>query len=524
MESGDAEGEGRRKRGGKRGSAASEVTTFTSELRAATPTTPTTKGIDEPIPSYGAGEISFRVPASELSTPGASHLPPLSIHADTSPLVTGHGLEIDVQCKTEVVGAREVEEEEIEGDELDFKHAKGKEKGDEGMSTRGSAGEGLGKLDSIDGSMKKRGRRKRRGSASEGEFVRLGTVNCHTKVEINREQLLFTLSEVAMVDICAVTETWLKEEDRQAIEFMSEKSDYFWVGRERIDRKGGGEGFFIRNSVRWKKDNTGKTQAFWISVEGIGAVGVVYFPPAEKKSDFKARVDALVAECRARKEEGQVIVTGDFNARVGELSNRYRVDGKEVVEDRVSKDKVINYRGRYLMKTMNDGEMILLNGREGDGADYTYYHTNGDSTIDFIWVMQSSTRDLGCCEMWFDATCAYSDHALVTTDLRAALTQRVLKTSHRASHWKRKATESWMKDASGVWAQWNETFLTGVIQDAWGKWKQEATTTEERDTMLEGQARSYGSWSRKGTICAGKEWTLENSKGRSVKSRCGWTE
>ena len=96
--------------------------------------------------------------------------------------------------------------------------------------------------------------------------------------------------------------------------------------------------------------------------------------------------------------------------------------------------------------------------------------------------MQSSTRDLGCCEMWFDATCAYSDHALVTTDLRAALTQRVLKASHRASHWKRKATDSWMNDASGVWAQWNETFLAGVIQDtdAWGKWKQtfddEATT------------------------------------------------
>ena len=234
-------------------------------------------------------------------------------------MVTGHGLEIDAQCETEVVGAREVEVEEIERDELDFKHAKGKEKGDEGKSTRGSAGEGLEKvrkLDSIDG-RKKRGRRKRQGSASEGEFVRLGTVNCHTKVEINREQLLFTLSEVAMVDICAVTETWLKEEDRQAIDFMTEKSDYSWVGRERVDRKGGGEGFFIRNSVNWKKDNTGKTQAFWISVEGLGAVGVVYFPPAEKKSDFKARVDALVAECRAKKGEGQVIVTGDFNARVG---------------------------------------------------------------------------------------------------------------------------------------------------------------------------------------------------------------
>ena len=30
-----------------------------------------------------------------------------------------------------------------------------------------------------------------------------------------------------------------------------------------------------------------------------------------------------------------------------------------------SKDKVINYRGRYLMKTMNDGEMIFGNGGRG---------------------------------------------------------------------------------------------------------------------------------------------------------------
>ena len=126
------------------------------------------------------------------------------------------------------------------------------------------------------------------------KFLRLGTVNCHTRVEINREQLLYTLSEVASVDICAVTETFLKEEDRPAMEFMTEKSGYSWVGRERLGRKGGGKGFFVQKSVSWKKESTGKTQAFWIRVGGLGAVGVVYFPPSENKADFQARVDALV--------------------------------------------------------------------------------------------------------------------------------------------------------------------------------------------------------------------------------------
>ena len=90
----------------------------------------------------------------------------------------------------------------------------------------------------------------------------------------------------------------------------------------------------------------------------------MYFPPSENKADFEARVDALVVECRARKGEGQVIVMDDFNARVGELSNRYQIGGREIVEGRASKDKVINARGRYLMQKMNDVGMILLN----DGA------------------------------------------------------------------------------------------------------------------------------------------------------------
>ena len=56
---------------------------------------------------------------------------------------------------------------------------------------------------------------------------------------------------------------------------------------------------------------------------------------------------------------------GDFNARVGELSNRYQIGGRDIVEGRASKDKVINARGRYLMQKMNDVGMILGNGRGG---------------------------------------------------------------------------------------------------------------------------------------------------------------
>ena len=257
----------------------------------------------------------------------------------------------------EEVKLREEEQLDVEG--LDNKHARGKEKGDEIESTKGAGQEveGLdvekeevyhvaGKLDprGSTGQRKSDQVKKKRGR----KLLRLGTINCHTRVEINREQLLYTLSEVAGVDICALTETFLKEEDRSAIEFMTEESGYSWIGKERLGRKGGGKGFFVQKSIIWKEESTSQTRAFWIRVGGLGAVGVVYFPPSENKADFEARVDALVVECRARKGEGQVIVMGDFNARVGELSNRYQIGGRDIVEGRASKDKVINARGRYL--------------------------------------------------------------------------------------------------------------------------------------------------------------------------------
>ena len=60
-----------------------------------------------------------------------------------------------------------------------------------------------------------------------------------------------TLSEVASVDICAVTETFLKE-DHSAIEFMTEESEYSWIGRAvRQERRR--KGFLARNPSFRKK-------------------------------------------------------------------------------------------------------------------------------------------------------------------------------------------------------------------------------------------------------------------------------
>jgi len=68
----------------------------------------------------------------------------------------------------------------------------------------------------------------------------------------------------------------------------------------------------------------------------------------------------------------QVIIAGDFNSRVGELTNEV-VKGK--VRERRSKDKVENSRGRTLMKEMNEAGLYLMTG-VGSEAEFTFEHAN----------------------------------------------------------------------------------------------------------------------------------------------------
>ena len=64
----------------------------------------------------------------------------------------------------------------------------------------------------------------------------------------------------------------------------------------------------------------------------------------------------------------QAIVAGDFNARVGELSNEVE---ETKLKARSREDKVITARGRLLMREMNRAGLYLSNGVGGE-AGLTY--------------------------------------------------------------------------------------------------------------------------------------------------------
>ena len=134
--------------------------------------------------------------------------------------------------------------------------------------------------------------------------------------------------------------------------------------------------------------------------------------------------------------DSQVVVAGDFNARIGELKNEV---AKEEARERRSQDKVVDARGKRLMKLMNKAGLYVVNGVKEE-ADFTFEHANGEgaSVIDLIWVSESA--EVGTCEEWSEASCCIGDHSLVAVDIQGRIEEVEVK--KRKEGWN-KVTEEW---------------------------------------------------------------------------------
>jgi len=103
----------------------------------------------------------------------------------------------------------------------------------------------------------------------------------------------------------------------------------------------------------------------------------VYGPQGGK--ELKEKLEELIGE----EKEGNIIIVGDFNVRIGELG------GKDIGEgERHSKDKVIGNGGRKIVEWITEKGWFILNGTmEGDWeGEFTYVGVRGCTVIDYIIV------------------------------------------------------------------------------------------------------------------------------------------
>ena len=125
-----------------------------------------------------------------------------------------------------------------------------------------------------------------------------------------------------------------------------------------------------------RKGNEG---ILWVEVEGTGRkmhLAVVYIVPT-KSTRYKNNIalrNELEEDIIKYKQKGMVMVMGDLNSRIGEIEG-YR---KNI-------DKKIDENGReWLAMTRATGITTLTGLKET--AEYTYFHSQGNSVVDHIFI------------------------------------------------------------------------------------------------------------------------------------------
>jgi endonuclease/exonuclease/phosphatase family metal-dependent hydrolase len=128
-----------------------------------------------------------------------------------------------------------------------------------------------------------------------------------------------------------------------------------------VKGRGGGVGFLVRKNIQARVLNSKSENLLWLVIQERLYVAVVY--KAEENEDTLQELQEDVLRWR---DKGEIVVMGDFNCRVGELSNYIEADKSEDAEvleiPRCSEDKVNSLRGRNLLDQLNAVDMVLTNG------------------------------------------------------------------------------------------------------------------------------------------------------------------
>ena len=119
-------------------------------------------------------------------------------------------------------------------------------------------------------------------------------------------------------------------------------------------------------------------------------------------------------------QQGKVIILGDFNVRVGELSNHiYELDD-EVVEpiiiQRKSVDKKVDALGKKVLAYLNAAGLVLLNGTDEE-ARWTSFQFLANSVVDLVWISLSGFSGVNNFKVWNEDFLQLGDHALVSFEL-----------------------------------------------------------------------------------------------------------
>ena len=119
------------------------------------------------------------------------------------------------------------------------------------------------------------------------------------------------------IDIYILCETWLNEHNNGRINVPN----YSYIGKHRKNKKGGGVGILIHNTLTHKKrsdialPNTSDLESIFVEIKtrkGTLIIGSMYKPPCTKEKQFLIDYDSLLKQLK-RENEKDILIGMDHN-------------------------------------------------------------------------------------------------------------------------------------------------------------------------------------------------------------------
>ena len=192
--------------------------------------------------------------------------------------------------------------------------------------------------------------------------------------------------------------------------------------RKRCGRPSGGITVYCKPHISKGVSEVQKSNfSIWIKLDqkllGLTKTTFVcfcYIKPYTKKEESELIFLKLCNEILKFKAEGEILICGDFNARTCGLDdfiqnddvnnniNECPVPSDYAVDTplrRKQLDHVHNIHGNLLVNICKDLQLRILNGRFlGDSLGYyTFYNSNGQSTVDYMLASQSVFYNVEFC-------------------------------------------------------------------------------------------------------------------------------
>jgi hypothetical protein len=290
--------------------------------------------------------------------------------------------------------------------------------------------------------------------------VRLGIMNVGVRGMVKEEEEVKgrVLLEERNIDIMVFPETWRGAEmrkrelmgvkkggnDREDEERMGEE----FVWKERCRRRGnrGGVGIAIRKEMgevevvsRYSCDNVICVRIDMANSEQVWVMGVYLTPAGKYEIEYEEGMSMITLMLEEKRGEN-IIIMGDVNGKIGEISNCEKKDGGGVEwTKRSSEDKKSDRRGVDIKNIVEKYKMVIMNGIGGgnSGRITCRGEEGGGSVVDWIMMSKGVAEDSGVLDVengWFEeGGRSTGDHRMVTVEWTAGTNDSTKTTSTKVS-------------------------------------------------------------------------------------------